>query len=150
MLDAPFVDPDVDVERRAGRTIPEIFAAGGEAEFRRLEREAVRRALDGAPAVVAPGGGWGAAADALDEARERGALAVYLRCTPGEAVRRLGDCGNRPLLSDAADPATRMSELLAARESRYLAADHTVDTDGHTPDRVAREVVALAHRHGGW
>lgn len=150
MLGAPFIDPDAEVERQAGKTIPEIFAAGGETGFRALEREAVRRALEGVPGVVAPGGGWAASGDALEDARARNAILIYLRCTPDEAVRRLGGCGDRPVLSGAADPVARMVELLAAREGYYQAAAHTVDTDGVTPDRVAEVVAALARSHGGW
>lgn len=150
LLGAPFVDPDIAVAQLAGRTIPEIFAEGGEAEFRRLERAAAQRALEGAPAVVAPGGGWAASDDSLQDARDRNALLIYLRCAPDEAVRRLGDCRDRPLLSGTADPAARMAELLAAREPRYRAAAHTVETDGVSPDRVAEAVAALARSHGGW
>lgn len=53
----PLVDTDELVEAGAGRTIPELFAARGEAYFRDLETAAVRRAaaLDGA--VIATGGG---------------------------------------------------------------------------------------------
>lgn len=56
LLDRPFVDTDAAVERRSGRTIPELFAQG-EPVFRRLEREAVQEALAGPPGVLALGGG---------------------------------------------------------------------------------------------
>ena len=53
-----FVDLDAEVSRRAGRSIPEIFAAWGEDRFRDLERDALRSALDRPdPAVISCGGG---------------------------------------------------------------------------------------------
>jgi len=42
-----FVDTDVLVEERTGRTVSEIFAADGEAAFRAAEQEAVRPLLQG-------------------------------------------------------------------------------------------------------
>ena len=39
LLCCPFMDLDQVIEERIGRTIPEIFAKSGEAEFRRLEKE---------------------------------------------------------------------------------------------------------------
>ena len=41
LLCCPFMDLDSVIEERAGRTIPEIFASEGEAEFRRMEAEAL-------------------------------------------------------------------------------------------------------------
>ncbi len=41
LLCCPFMDLDDIIEERAGRTIPEIFASEGEAEFRRMEAEAL-------------------------------------------------------------------------------------------------------------
>ncbi len=41
LLCCPFMDLDDIIEERAGRRIPEIFASEGEAEFRRMEAEAL-------------------------------------------------------------------------------------------------------------
>ena len=39
LLCCPFMDLDAEIETRSGRSIPEIFEADGEQEFRRLEKE---------------------------------------------------------------------------------------------------------------
>ncbi len=53
-----FVDLDHEISRGAGRSIPEIFADGGEERFRDLEHAALLSALDRpAPAVISCGGG---------------------------------------------------------------------------------------------
>ncbi len=59
---AVFVDLDEDIERAAGRRIPEIFEAEGEAGFRKRERAAIEALgpVDTGSAltrVIAPGGG---------------------------------------------------------------------------------------------
>ncbi len=51
------VDTDALVEARAGRTIPELFAAYGEAHFRDLETAAVKEAAAMTGAAIATGGG---------------------------------------------------------------------------------------------
>ena len=56
-LDMPFRDADEEIERAAGRTISEIFAERGEAEFRDGERRVIARLLDQPPHVLATGGG---------------------------------------------------------------------------------------------
>ena len=46
LLCCPFMDLDDIIEERAGRTIPEIFAIEGEAEFRRIEAEALEACIE--------------------------------------------------------------------------------------------------------
>ena len=41
LLCCPFMDLDDVIEERSGRRIPEIFATDGEAEFRRMEKDAL-------------------------------------------------------------------------------------------------------------
>ena len=53
-----FVDLDHEIEARAGRSIPEIFASSGEDYFRNLENQVLINTLDGpGERVVACGGG---------------------------------------------------------------------------------------------
>ena len=51
-----FRDTDLDIERQAGRSIPDIFLIDGEDRFRELERAAVLTALAEHPGVLALGG----------------------------------------------------------------------------------------------
>ena len=52
------VDLDRLIEERAGRRVAEIFAADGEAAFRRLEAEATVEVAARERLVISPGGGW--------------------------------------------------------------------------------------------
>ena len=56
-LGVSFVDADSEIEKAAGMTIPEIFAAHGEPYFRAGEARVIARLLEGGPQVLATGGG---------------------------------------------------------------------------------------------
>src|SRR3990170_7762720 len=145
------VDTDSLVEAAAGRSIADIFAHEGEARFRELEADAVRRACAPERTVVAVGGGATLRPDSRRLLAD-GGFVVCLEARPETVLQRLreGAAGelDRPLLA-AADPSTgsgqallaRIRELKAARQPVYALADHTVHTDGLTPEDVAAEVV---------
>src|SRR5581483_1784207 len=52
-----FLDTDLEIERRAGRSVQEIFAADGEERFRTLEREVIAKIAQRSGAVISTGGG---------------------------------------------------------------------------------------------
>lgn len=146
-LGAHFTDVDEALVIETGQTIPELFAARGEAGFRRLERERTARALGAEPQVIAPGGGWAAQPGNL-EATEGRALMVYLSVSPVVAAARLEEARDRPLLKG--DPLTRLEQLLRERERWYRLAGYEIPTDAMSPARVADALVTLARTCGGW
>lgn len=142
-----FVDLDREVERIAGRSIPEVFAAAGEAEFRALEARATASVDDAAPVVVAAGGGWMDRPDLRD--RWPDAVRVWLRVSATEAVRRLGpELGSRPMLDPEA-PVASARRLLEAREEAYARAELSVETEGKRPEEVVRRVEAALREGSG-
>jgi shikimate kinase len=147
-LSCPFVDLDAAVERRAGKSVRRIFAEDGEAAFRIRESACGRDVLAGPPVILAAGGGYFESEANRSAARAAG-LVVFLSVGIDAAAARLAGVVDRPMV-DGADPAARLRELLERREKGYLEADHTVATDGRTPEAVADEVASLARRHGGW
>ena len=56
-LDRPFLDLDEELEKRAGRTIPDLFREQEEEVFRQLEHEVLCDAAKGSGMVIATGGG---------------------------------------------------------------------------------------------
>jgi shikimate kinase len=135
-LGVPFVDLDPEVERRAGATVREIFAAGGETEFRRLEREALAAVLAQPDVVVATGGGT-AAVEANARLIHASGFAVFLNPAFSTIVGRIGSLGkaDRPLFQDEAQALALYRERLPA----YRKADLTVDV---APAEDAGEVAA--------
>ena len=130
-------DTDADVEAAEGRPIPEIFVDSGEAEFRRLEAAAVAAALTEHDGVLALGGG--AVLDPATRERLAGHQVVFLRVGLGDAVKRVGLGTSRPLL--LGNVRGRIKTLLDERAPVYESvATITVDTDGRTPEEVAREI----------
>ncbi|MDR2770741.1 MAG: shikimate dehydrogenase [Clostridiales Family XIII bacterium] len=111
-----FLDTDAVVEKAAGSSISEIFAAYGEARFRELETEAARAAAQRTRCVIATGGGIILRAANM-RALRRNAFVVFLDRPPEQIARDL-DTGARPLLADGAD---RILQLSRARRKRYLA-----------------------------
>ncbi|WKW13034.1 shikimate kinase [Pseudogemmatithrix spongiicola] len=138
-----FVDLDAEIEAKAGRTIPEIFARQGEAAFRKLERAVSREVAASGRIVVATGGGWIELKDAVAEMLHR-SIAVYLQVSPEVAAARISaQGGGRPLVGGP-NPLEKLRELLARRERLYLQSQHTVSVDSMSPDEVASYIVALA------
>ncbi|MBI4492455.1 MAG: shikimate kinase [Chloroflexi bacterium] len=137
-LSLPLVDTDQEVERRAGTSVPELFAERGEAAFRALEREVVGVAVAGAPSVIATGGGA-----PLDAANRRvlweGNLVVYLEAeaeTVAARLRTSPDGTLRPLLAGP-DPLSRVQALKHQREPIYRQAHCVIRTDGQSPETIA-------------
>ncbi|MFT3715279.1 MAG: shikimate kinase [Gordonia sp. (in: high G+C Gram-positive bacteria)] len=134
-LDVDFIDTDAEIERRTGRTIPEIFATDGEPAFRALERTVVTDVLTGHDGVVALGGG-SVTVPGIAEALT-GLPVVYLEITPDTGFDRVA-ATDRPLL-DHPDPRGRYAELLAGRTAAYRAvATLTVDAGAPVDTIVAR------------
>jgi len=140
-LQRRFVDSDREIERTAGMAVAEIFAVEGERGFRERERALVDT-LSRAADVVALGGGAIAQPGAAERLAAAGTI-VYLKASPEELLRRLGDCSNRPLLGGL-EPAARrakLERLLAERASAYETAAIAVDTEGHTPEAVVEVIL---------
>ncbi|GHF39185.1 shikimate kinase [Streptomyces mashuensis] len=138
-LGTGYRDTDADIERTAGKPIPEIFLDEGEPHFRELERQAVRAAVAGHPGVLALGGG--AVMDAGTRALLKGLPVVFLDVDLADAVHRVGLDAPRPLL--AVNPRKRWRELMEQRRPLYTeVATAVVATAGRTPAEVADAVMA--------
>lgn len=147
-LGRPFVDLDREIERLAGRSVTAIFDQLGEAAFRDLETKATQALGTLPPAIVAPGGGWIERPANREIARDACRL-VYLRVSPGTALRRLGDqTASRPLLAGG-DPAANIATIFDRRGPLYMTADAELDTEVLSPEEVVDRLVLLALRWRG-
>ena len=131
-----WLDADQVLEAAAGRTIPTLFAQEGEEGFRVVETAVLRQIGQWHSCVVSTGGGvvirpanWGIM---------RQGVVVWLTASVELLLKRLReDSTPRPLLQ-CPDPARRVEELLAARESLYAQADvRIVQTGTMTAEAVA-------------
>jgi shikimate kinase len=138
-LDLPFADADEEIERAADRSIAEIFDRFGEALFRDVERRVVARLVEGAPKVIATGGG--AFVDettrALVLAR---CVAVWLDADPATLAGRVGRRAHRPLLRGQ-DAFALLEDLARRRNAVYAEAHLRVRSDDAPHDRVVGRIV---------
>lgn len=142
-LGRPFLDFDVEIERRTGLSVSRIFAEQGEAAFRSLEVELTRELVSAPPMVLAPGGGWVTNPGVMALLRPPGRI-VHLQLSPAEALRRVSRSRTvRPLLRQA-DPAVRIQTLWDARKGLYAQSDAVLEVEKLTQQQVIDSLVALA------
>ncbi|BBZ61020.1 shikimate kinase [Mycolicibacterium monacense] len=139
-LGLTLLDTDAAIEETTGRTIADIFATDGEQEFRRIEEEVIRSALQTHDGVLSLGGG------AVTTPGVRDALAghtvIYLEISAAEGVRRTGGSTVRPLLAGP-DRAEKYKALMDARVPLYRrVATMRVNTNRRNPGAVVRHIVA--------
>ncbi len=91
-LGRPFFDSDKEIVKKAGKTIPAIFAEEGEAHFRALEREVIASLSKHSGAVIATGGGAVLSKENIDRLRQNGILFFLDR-----SLEKLTPTGDRPL-----------------------------------------------------
>lgn len=140
-----WVDADVEVELRAGRSITAIFADSGEAAFRDLESQVLADLVTRDRTVLALGGGVVLRPENRARLVEGGPV-VWLRADPETILARIEadatTAGRRPQLTSRGG-LDEVRQLLAQREPWYRqCASLEVDTRGKSPAEIAAEIVA--------
>ncbi len=144
-LGRPFVDMDAEIEARAGKPIPRIFAEDGEAAFRRMEAILCEELSTQQELVIATGGG--ALLDLTNRVRMmKSGTVVCLTCDVDEILRRVNAGGDpdRPLL-DVTDPRAEIEQLLEVRREAYRAILWQIDTTCLSVEEVAARVIEIAN-----
>ena len=144
VLQRPFVDLDQVLVREAGRSVADIVAQGGWAEFRRLEKELVARYRDARGLVLATGGGVVLDPDNVAALRENGIL-IWLTADPAAIQARLTQDqprdDNRPSLTGG-DTIREVLAMIEARNPLYQAAAQiSIDTTHRSVAQVVKLVL---------
>lgn len=136
---ADFVDLDSAIEARAGMSVAQIFAAEGEASFRRIETQTLADIITRAAAdddrqprllAVACGGGTPCFGDNMDRMLAAGTV-VELQASRDILIARLIEAGDsRPLLAglDAGAVGRYIDRTAAARKPYYSRAHAAFDS----------------------
>jgi shikimate kinase len=148
-LGCEWIDADAEIERRAGRSIREIFAEEGEPRFRELERQVMADLLGRKRLVIAAGGGAVLDPETRGRMRTAGPV-VWLRASVETLAARVAadqtTAERRPNLT-AAGGRTEIEELLARREPLYReAATLTIETDGLSIDEIVLRILQAIGR----
>jgi shikimate kinase len=140
----PWLDADVELERRAGKSIAEIFVEDGEPAFRDLESEVLVELLKLDGHVLALGGGVVLRSENRELIQKAGGV-IWLTADPETIQSRIASdpttAARRPLLT-ASGGIEEIRALLAQREPLYgECATIIVDTTGRALADVADEVL---------
>jgi shikimate kinase len=141
----PWVDADVEIEGRAGKSIARIFAEDGEPAFRDLESQVIADLCSQSQWIIAAGGG-APMREQNRQAMKQSGKVIWLQASPQTIYHRMYSDpttkDRRPNLTDRGG-LEEIIELLQKREPVYRqTADYVVDTDGKTVEDVAAEVLA--------
>lgn len=141
-LGCDFTDADVELERRLGISIAELFAAGRETYFRDEEESTIRELTARTGLVLATGGGAVLRESSRADLRRFGPI-VWLRADPRILADRLrADGAARPALTPAG-VLDEITHVLTEREPIYReAADLAIDTDDRSADQVVEAILA--------
>ena len=143
-LRMPVEDTDKMIERRAGRSVSELFEEEGEACFRERETALLRELLDRKGRCIYSVGGGTPVRPRNQELLKQLGKVVYLRVKPETVYQRLKEDDTRPLLQ-CPDPLGRIRELMESRKEAYEAcADLVLDADDldvdETMEKIAEEM----------
>ena len=139
MRSAEFIDLDHEIVRLEQQSIPDMVADKGWDFFRKKEHEALAQLLKKDAVILATGGGVLMFYDNADQLKSRGKL-ILLTATPETMAKRIALSTDRPSLTGK-DVQEELAEVWQEREATYRKyADFTIDTEGKTPEEVAREI----------
>lgn len=140
-----WIDMDSEIERRAGKSIASMFADEGERYFRDRERETLAELILRDRVVVATGGG---VVTGVENRRllARVEMVVWLRAKPETILARITtdktSGSRRPNLTPRGG-IEEIQTLLGERAGWYAeTARIAIDTDGITPDDIARTILS--------
>ena len=145
-LGMEFVDTDVLLVERAGKTIREIFAAEGEPGFRRRESAVIAEVAARDNHVIAAGGGAILKPENV-AALKRNARVVWLKAPPDVLFQRIqsdaATTATRPNLT-AAGGLDEVTQILQARTPLYqAAADVSFEVTCLTIDEAATRLAGV-------
>ena len=142
-LDCPVLDTDALIVEAAGKSIPQIFAEDGEAAFRDLESDAVKKAAGGKGKVISLGGGALLRADSAEAVRSN-CLLIFID-TPFEVCySRISSDPDRPIA--AAKSKEQLSRLFDYRRGICLSHAHAVQDGSASGEDIVSAILSTSGR----
>lgn len=145
-LGVAWIDADLELAGRCGRSIAKIIASEGEPGFRARESALLEELLDNPACVLATGGGVVLAESNRRLLERAGRPIVWLTADAATIRRRIAadpvTATTRPALGGS-DVLEEVATALAQREPLYAGlADLVIDTSEVAPQAIAQQVVA--------
>lgn len=137
-----FIDIDSEIEAQEDKSIAEIFREHGEARFRELESQMIRRRVSlieaGDPCVMALGGGAFVQGCNWQLIQNNG-VTVWLDCQLETVRNRLGEDTTRPLAQDRG----ALAQLFEDRRPLYARAHFRIDVDTAEIGEIVQKILEL-------
>ena len=127
ILDVPFRDADVEIERAAKLSIPEIFDRHGEEFFRDKEDQVIKRLLNEKSCILATGGGAFMNKKIRASIKEQG-VSIWLNADLETLWKRVKHKRSRPLLRTD-NPRETLVNIYTDRFKTYSLADIIIDSN---------------------
>jgi XRE family transcriptional regulator, aerobic/anaerobic benzoate catabolism transcriptional regulator len=140
-LGIPFVELDEEIVREAQMTLSTIFEIHGEAYYRSMERDVLKRFLDTTKPVVIATGGSLVTDPETWSLLKRKAKTIWLKATPREHWDRVVSQGDVRPMRGRPKAMNELKDLLTARTPLYEEATTTIETSGRTPKEITDEIV---------
>ena len=135
LLDLPFLDLDLEIERDSGASIPELMGKGEE-YFRDIEGRALTRVVNQQPGIIALGGGALLREGNRRVAEESGAI-IFLEGDLSRLLENIShDETKRPLLEG--DSQGKLSLLLEKRKEHYASFPNRIQLNRSSPSRPGK------------
>lgn len=137
-----FIDMDHYIEKRNCKTVPQIFAEDGEAEFRKKERKALEELSEFSNVVIATGGGAPCFFDNV-ELMNRTGKTIYLNIDPKILADRLMKSKTeRPLIKGKSkeELVAFIDETLKKRNEFYLRAHYRITQPDVNLDEILKMI----------
>ena len=138
-LRRPLIDTDAETERRTGKTVSELFAEGGEENFRKEERLTVSECARGTGVIIATGGGAPMFPENRAALAGNGFVVLILRDT-----EKLDTTG-RPLSRDL----DTLKAMYKVRMPVYKAFADAVAVNNDTPSACAEFILEKFYENFG-
>jgi shikimate dehydrogenase len=135
MLGRQLIDLDMEISKREGMSIEDIFAKRGENYFREIESEVAREAAGRMGVVIATGGGTIMREENFLELHRNGLICYVMR-----DLKKLSSFG-RPVTKKRG-----AEEIFRERKSTYEKADFSVFNDENS-EQAAKEIVEFYEKN---
>lgn len=136
-----FLDTDAIIEQEQGVLISAIFAQKGEAFFRQIESDVIKKVSDFSEKIISTGGG-ACEKDENIKALKKNSILVYLQASPDILFERIKNQNHRPLLQTE-NPLSKLQELLNKREKNYLQSDIIMTTENKKLEQIVEEIIEV-------
>ena len=138
-LSLDFYDSDLEIEKKSGKSVSEIFATDGEPKFRKLEQNFIENGHPDSDSIVSCGGGLCVISGMLESLKAKGTV-ICLWAIPEVIFERIKNDRGRPLLQ-VEEPKKEIQRIIDQRKDYYLQADLVIDCNELSIEEVSQQVI---------